>query len=126
MISILYQYNINRMLLEVVDKSHEEFMKSLVQDTAQQKLKIEKDMNYVYKTFQDFAYLTEFQDTYVQEIDKSLQKAEENSKALVNSLKKANDKAGCYQRLLNSIIIVLVVSILLLSLIAVLKSRILY
>ncbi|OMJ68739.1 hypothetical protein SteCoe_28880 [Stentor coeruleus] len=99
-------------------KTAEEFMSSLQEDTTKERFRIEKDMKYLTKTFEDCGFIVEFQDNYIQEIDKSLKEAEENSKKVVETLKKAKDKIGCYQSILNSIIVALIIVIILLSILA--------
>lgn len=102
----------------LITKTAEEFMSSLQEDTIKERIRIEKDMNYLTKTFEDCGYLVEFQDNYIQEIDKNLKEAEDNSKKVAETLKKAKDKMGCYQSILNSIIIALILVIILLSILA--------
>ena len=107
---------------QVQTYSHSEFMNSLQVDDSEEKVKIERKMNTVFEMFKDCGDMISSQDFLVQEIDKTLKIAEENSKQLVKTLKKANQKASCQQRLLNSIIISLLVVVIILISLIILKS----
>ena len=75
----------------------EEFMNSLLLDTRKEKIRIEKDMNYLYETFKECGFLIDYQEGFIVKIDKSLKDAEDNSKNLVTALKKSNDSMSCKQ-----------------------------
>ena len=106
----------------VSSRTHEEFMKSLDEYSLEDRAKVEKDMQYLHKIFEDCGSLIEFQGNFVDEIDKNLKEAEENSKSLAAALKKANTKATCQQRVLNGVIISLSLAVVFLLAIAYIKT----
>lgn len=109
---------------KLLDKGaeHDRYMQKLKEENNQAKLRIEKDMGYIKKLFEESGSLIDFQDSFVTQIDQTLAKAEDNSALLLAALKKRSDSIGCQQKILNSIIISLFFIILLLVGIVIIKS----
>lgn len=76
----------------------------LLNNRDEDRAKIEKEMLYVEELYKDAGYFVEFQETFLQEIDKNLKEAEKNSKNAASSLKKSNNMSDCMLRVLYSVI----------------------
>jgi t-SNARE complex subunit (syntaxin) len=97
-----------------VSLQNDSFIRDLRQPSTELKAKIEKDMTYLSKTFEDCAYLIQFQDSFFHDIDRSLQQTRENTNQLKAALQKSSSQASCQQKILNCIITALGVIILIL------------
>lgn len=83
--------------------TEEEFFE-LLDNRDEDRAKIEKEMLYVEELYKDTGYFVEFQEMFLQEIDKNLKEAEKNSKNAASSLKKSNNMSDCILRVLYSVI----------------------
>lgn len=103
-------------------KTASDFMSSLEEDKQKALVKIEKDMHYLHSTFESCGVLNELQDSFLHVIDENLEEAEKNCKSLVDELKKSSSRVSCQQKVLNSVIIALSITVLFLFVIAFIKS----
>ena len=90
-----------------------DFFKSLDNREADRE-KISKEMYYIEDLYSQTSYFVDFQANYIQEIEKSLQEVEKNTKQTAAALISAKKSSDCIQKFLYSIISIQSITILVL------------
>ena len=93
--------------------SETDFFKSL-DDREADREKISKEMYYIEDLYNQTSYFVDFQANYIQEIEKSLQEVEKNTKQTAAALTSAKNSTDCIQKFLYSIISIQSITILVL------------